>query len=190
LHRLVDHPHEPVDEHRDAGELRELRSGFVAALGKAEAGEQNQQRAIGQRAAVVARLRLAAEGVLEGLDLGAAAKQIGGVPDEGAGAAKHQAREDARGIAGVHPGRQRADRNGAEPVAQRAVVSEVFADQIRQHPVVGVAVGHCPHDAEAGCIFVLPRIAAEQPERCVDNTDGQQQPARQGARGGCCEAND
>src|ERR1700687_228866 len=36
LHRLVYAAHEPVDEHRDAQELRELRRGFMAALSEAE----------------------------------------------------------------------------------------------------------------------------------------------------------
>jgi hypothetical protein len=92
LDRLVDHPHQAVDEHRDADELCKLRRGFVAAFGKAEAGEQDQQRAVGQRTAVVARFRLAAERVFERLNLGAAAKQIGRVPDERAGDTKQQRR--------------------------------------------------------------------------------------------------
>ncbi len=136
VQRLVGQPYQAVDQHRDPGELGQLRGGFMAALGQPEAGQQHQQRAVGQRAAVVARLGLAAERVLERLHLGAAAEQVGGVPDEGAGHAEQHAGGDPRGVARREPGAEGLDAERAEPVAERAVRGDELADQVGQQPVV------------------------------------------------------
>ncbi|MNX91297.1 hypothetical protein D3C86_1233710 [compost metagenome] len=151
---------------------------------QAHACQEQQQRAIGQRAAIGPRIGLAAEGERERLHFVTPAEQIGGIPDEGAGAEVEQRRGQPRRVRRAEPAAKQPDHDAAEPEHERAVLTERPAGDVRHQPILRAARGKLPHHAEARGILVLPRVAAEQAGQPVDDADGQQQGARQRAGGG------
>ncbi|MCY1233933.1 hypothetical protein D9M72_464960 [compost metagenome] len=181
LDGLVEAAHHAVQGQSDKGDLADLRRSLVPAHGQAHAGQEDQQRAVGQRATVIARVGLAAEGIGKWLDLVAPAQQVGGVPDAGAGREEEQCRGQPGGVGRAQPVAEAANHQRADPEHQRAVLAVRAADDIWHQPVVQVAGGQLPHDAKAGGVLVLPRIAAEQADHAIDDADRQQQRARQGA---------
>src|SRR5260363_221127 len=88
----------------------------MATFRKTETGKQNQQRAIGNRPAIITRRGFAAKRIFEGLHLGPAPKQISAVPDKGAADAEQERRCNARGVRGRQPECEEAYAGGPLPV--------------------------------------------------------------------------
>nr|GEU28109.1 hypothetical protein [Tanacetum cinerariifolium] len=166
--------HRAVEHEGGQRHAQRIRRGFVAVHQQAQAAEIDQDGGIGQGAAEIVGLGLAAKGQAQRLRILAPAQVEGGVPQR-----QHAEQEDGHRAhaGGQHVTEQpteQLDAERADPERQRAFVGNGQAGNIGQQPVLPAAMRHGPHDAEAGGVVVLPRFAADQAGQDVEQAQGKQ----------------
>ena len=186
--RLVEHTGRAIEGGSHQRDEQRRRSCLMAAKQQAEAGDEDQQRAIGQRATVVERGRLPAKGQLQRLRFGAATEHICCAPDTQRADREEYDDRDAGGERVTGEPAKQLDQDGASPECQGCFAGHRQSGDVRCEPVGERAVGHGPHDAETGRVIDLPRIAADDAGQDVQQAHRDQSPARQGERGGGGEA--
>ena len=153
-------------------QLRQLGRGLMAQLQQAQGGDEGQQRAIGNRPAVVHRGRLAAKGQGQRLR-GVAARPVeGGVPQRH----QRQHQQCRKWQAGRQrrpdPGLQRLDGRCADPVRQQGRAGG-HAAQGRRQPG-RAALGQGQHLAEGAQVGAAPGVAAQQAGQHIGGAQQQQ----------------
>ncbi|MNQ82102.1 hypothetical protein D3C85_971450 [compost metagenome] len=156
---------------------------FMHALQDAYRGQQQQQRGVGQHAAIVARLGFSAKGQRQGLGLGAAAKQIGAVPDaRGRDAKPQQIGKPASGdVADERAEQPDADR--AHPCDQRTFLGVGQMPHLRQQPGQPAFADRRDHGRQSDRVVRFPGVAHEEAGHDIGQSQAQQDQARQ-FRGG------
>ncbi len=160
----------------------------VQAQDHADGAEEQQQRNVGEHAAIVARLRFATEDEHHWLRILAPRQPVGRIPERcGCEREPDDARQARRHRIAEPPAGQ-ADEQGAEPEWQRTVFAVDLAGDRRQPPIRACAVRHGPHDAEAGRVIRVPGFAADQASEDVRRQQADQQEPRNRSRGLCGHA--
>jgi hypothetical protein len=182
---VLDVAHRAEQEPGQQGPLQCDGQGLVAVQQQAQAAEVDQDGRVGQRAAIVVRFRLAAEGQAQRLCFRAPAQVERRVPQRQGAQREDADGRDARPEHVAHEPAEQLDAQCAEPERQRPLVGHGQAGDMGHQPVLDAAVRHRPHDAEAGGI-ILPRIAPDEARQDVQQAECVQSPAwqREGGGGG------
>ncbi|MNI23489.1 hypothetical protein D3C73_770780 [compost metagenome] len=146
----------------------------MGALQDADGGQQQQQGGVGQHAAVVARLGLAAKGQGQRLRFAAATQQVRAVPHACGGNAEPQQIGQAAGGDVADEGAEQPDADGAHPGDERAFLGVGQQAYLRQQPGDAAFADRRDHRRQANRIICFPRVAHEQAGHDIGQGQAQQ----------------
>ena len=144
-----------------------------------EGGDEEEYRAVGDRAPVVAGARFAPEGVGDRLRFGTAGEVPRAVPKR---RGRHREPEEARDAVGghlVHDAAQKPDEEGGDPARQGAVLGHPLAADVGEHPVGRRAVQCVDGDPEGRRVADRPEVADPKARRDEEHQEHEERVARQ-----------